>query len=605
MLRPELLFALLALLSFFTACAPPSPASPPSTRPSHAAPLPVSLVTEAELSHYQRTGRYAEVETLCHGFERTYPGHARCITFGTSPEGRPMLAIVASADGVLDPEKARARQRPVILFQGGIHAGEIDGKDGGLIALRELLAGTIARGALGAVTAVFVPIFNVDGHERFGRNQRPNQRGPVETGFRTTAQNINLNRDYVKADAPEMQALLALFGAWDPVVYVDLHTTDGAKFEHYISIQVGPTTHQEGGVDVVAKSLSDAVASRLGTLGQMPLTFYPSFRKDDDPTSGFAKHISPPRFSDSYAAARGRIGILVETHSWATNEQRIRANHDCLQALFERAVTDAKSWRSAADAADAAGQRLAGSDVTLSYAVTEKSRTIQFRGYAYEKRQSEISGSSWIVYDETRPEIWNVPLFDEIAPSLTVNAPRAGYVVPAAHAAWVSAKLRTHGIRYEVLTTARRAFDVEAFRVDEVTYDKPYEGRTPAKVKGAYRPEKRDLAAGSLFVPIAQPRARLVLHLLEPRAPDSLVSWGFFNLAFQQQEFMEAYVAEEEARKMLAASTTLRVEFEGRLQNPAFAASPEARLSFFTKLHPSSDERINLVPVLRVATSPL
>ena len=593
------LLGILSQAALLTACAPPS--SPPPASPT----TPTSLVTEGERSHFQRTGRYAEVEQLCHAFERAYPGRARCITFGTTPEGRPMLAIAASADGVLDPDAAREKHRPVILFQGGIHAGEIDGKDGGLWVLRDLLDGTVAPGALGAVTAVFVPVFNVDGHERFGKNQRPNQRGPEETGFRTTARNLNLNRDYMKAEAPEMQAMIALFGDWDPVVYVDLHTTDGAKFDHYVSVQVGPVMPQEGGLDAAARALSAALLPRLTAMGQLPLTFYPSFRKDDDPSSGFEKQIPPPRFSDAYAAARDRIGILVETHSWATNEQRVRSMHDVLQALFERAVTDAPSWRAAADAADAASASLAGAPVTLGYKATEKSTTIDFRGYAYEKRPSEISGATWIVYDETRPEVWHVPLFDELAPSLTVTAPRAGYVVPAAYAAWVSAKLRLHGIRYEVMPAARPSFAVEAFRADEVTFGKPFEGHTPAKVKGAYHEERRDLPAGSLFVPIAQPRARLALHLLEPLAPDSLVAWGFFNSAFQRQEYMESYVAEDEARKMLAASPALRAEFETRLKEPAFAASPDARLRFFYERHPSWDERVNLVPVLRVATSPI
>jgi hypothetical protein len=569
------------------------------------APPPASLVTVAESSHFARTGRYDEVERLCRGFEQTYPDRARCITFGRTPEGRPMHAIVASADGVLDPEEARAKRRPVILVQGGIHAGEIDSKDGGLWAMRELLAGTIAPGALGAVTVVFVPVFNVDGHERFGTNHRPNQRGPEETGFRTTAQNLNLNRDYVKAEAPEMQAMLALFDAWDPVVYVDLHTTDGAKFEHDVSVQVEPQLPRGGGIDVAARALQAAILSRMTAQGHLPLPFYPSFRKEDDPASGFSTEPGPPRFSHEYAAERDRIGILVETHSWATNEQRVRAMHDFLVALFERAPTDAPAWRAAADAADAADAGLAGSPVALAYDVTEKARTIDFRGYAYDKRPSEVSGGTWIVYDETHPEVWRVPLFDEVVPSLTVAAPRAGYVVPAAYAAWVSAKLRVHGIRYVVMPEARPAFAVEAFRADTVKFGKPYEGRTPATVKGTYHAEPRDLPAGSLFVPIAQPRARLLMDLFEPLAPDSLVAWGFFNVAFQQQEYMEAYVAEEEARKMLGASPALKAEFEARLQDPAFVGSAAERLRFFYRRHPAWDERVNLVPIVRVATSPL
>jgi len=586
----------IALAALLTAC------SMPAMRPPDGGP--VSLVTEAERTGFRRTGRYDEVERLCRGFQRDYPGRASCINFGTTPEGRPMLAIAASDDGVLNPDAARKEKRPVILFQGGIHAGEIDGKDGGLWALRELLDKKLAPGALSAVTAVFVPVFNPDGHERFGKNHRPNQRGPEEMGFRTTAQNLNLNRDYMKDDAPEMGSMLGLLQHWDPVVYADLHTTDGAKFQHDVAVMVAPSTASPGGLDAVARRLSDALQARLTALGHLPLPFYPAFRDPTDPASGFSVEPAPPRFSQFYAAARNRIGVLVETHSWATYERRVRAVHDFLAALFERALVDAGAYRAAADAADAAASRLGGEPVVLTYREGAASHAIEFRGYAYEKRPSEVSGGTWIAYDESRPEIWQVRLFDKPEPELTVTAPRAGYVVPPAHTAWVAAKLRSHGLRYRVTTEARRAFAVETFRADAVTFGGPYEGRTPAKVKGSWRPSQRDLPVGSLFVPIAQPQALLVMHLMEPLAPDSFVSWGFFNSVFERKEYMEDYVAEEEARKMLAADPALRAAFEARLKDPAFEKSPKERLDFFYQRHPAWDERVNLIPVLRVEAPP-
>jgi murein tripeptide amidase MpaA len=162
------------------------------------------LASIAERSGYARTGRYAEVEQLCAAYQAKWPQTVRCFEFGRTPEGRPMLALVASRAQGLTPQDASAHSLPVLLIQGGIHAGEIDGKDAGFLALRELLEDQSANAALTKITLVFVPVFNVDGHERFGRWNRPNQVGPEEMGWRVTAQNLNLNRDYMKADAPEM-----------------------------------------------------------------------------------------------------------------------------------------------------------------------------------------------------------------------------------------------------------------------------------------------------------------------------------------------------------------------------------------------------------------
>lgn len=235
-----------------------------------------ALRTEAERSGFARTGRYAEAIALCGAFAQRYPDAVRCIDFGTTPEGRPMKALVVTRSGARTPEQARAAGLPVLLVQGGIHAGEIDGKDAGFLALRETLDGKAARGALEKLVLVFVPVFNIDGHERFGAWNRPNQVGPAEMGWRTTARNFNLNRDYAKADAPEMQAMLALIEAWDPVASIDLHVTDGAKFEHDVSIQVEPVHAGDDALRTAGLQLRDGTLDRLRRQGSLPLPFYPS-----------------------------------------------------------------------------------------------------------------------------------------------------------------------------------------------------------------------------------------------------------------------------------------------------------------------------------------
>jgi hypothetical protein len=578
MSRSLVAFALvIALLGALAACAASGP------RPV--------LVTTAETSQYERTGRYDEAVRLCHDFARVYPD-VRCNQIGKTGEGRPIVALHIGRG-----------HRPTIYLQAGIHAGEIEGKDAGFRFLRDLLDGKVAPGALAAVDVVFVPVVNPDGHERFGPNNRPNQRGPAEMGFRTNDARLNINRDYVKAETPEMQALLRVFAASRPVVLVDLHTTDGAKFEHDISINLAPVGARGDKLDATAAELSAYMIQRVTALGNLPLAFYPNFIRNDDPASGFAISEAPPRFSHAYAGVRSRLGMLVETHSWRTYRERAESTYHALQALFEAAPQRIAAWVAAETAAELADEKLGGSDVALVWDTGPHQTEIAFRGYAYEKAASEISGGDWIVFDEHKPQIWRVPLFDQLVAKVTVHAPRGGYLVDGGFAAPAAALLDRHGLRYVRLAGQPRV-DVEVFRATKVSYEPVFEGKTPVVLDGAWAPETRTLERGAIFVPIDQPGARLVLHLLEPALPDSMVQWGMFNAVFERKEYMESYVLEQAARDMLAADPSLRAAFDAALAaDPELAKSPRRRLEWFYRRHPAWDERVNLVPVYRTAQS--
>jgi hypothetical protein len=587
---PALITALAALLVASTSAIAADPA----------------LTTLSERSGFLKTGRYDEVIALCDAFAKRYPDAVRCGDFGTTPEGRPMKLLVVSKTGAFTPEAAKARHLPVLLVQGGIHAGEIDGKDAGFLALRQALDGEAAHGDLDKLVLLFVPVFNIDGHERFGAWNRPNQRGPEEMGWRTTAQNYNLNRDYVKADAPEMQAMLALVNAWDPLAYIDLHVTDGAKFQHDVSIQVEPLHAGDAELRKAGAVLRDGVIERLDAQGSMALPFYPSFVENDDPASGFADGVATPRFSTGYFQLRNRFGMLLETHSWKDYPTRVRITRNAIVALLDLVAAHGPQWLRTAHEADVRAEKLAGTQVPLDWKTGDKVHTIDFRGYAYTRTLSDISGALMTHYDESKPETWHLPMRDDIQPDHVVAAPGAGYLVPAAHAAWVGAKLRQHGIRFDTLAKPMTAARVETFRADSAEFSAgSFEGHQRLTVTGTWKPEAQDVGAGALFVPIAQPESRLVMALLEPQAPDSLLGWGEFNNAFEQKEYMEAYVAEEVARDMLAKDPALKVEFERKVKaDPAFAKDPQARLDFFHRRHASYDRRLRLYPVLRTATAP-
>ena len=563
------------------------------------------LATVAERSGYTRTGRYQEVERLCAAYAAQWPQAVRCFEFGRTPEGRPMMALAASRAPGLTPEEAAAHALPVLLIQGGIHAGEIDGKDAGFLALRELLQNKDAPGALEKIVLVFVPVFNVDGHERFGRWNRPNQVGPEEMGWRVTAQNLNLNRDYMKADAPEMAAMLRLLNAWDPILYVDLHVTDGAQFQYDVANLVEPCFGGDPALQPLGRALMDDTNARVAAAGGLPLPFhfYPSLRDNDDPASGFIADPSPARYSTGYWALRNRFAMLVETHSWKDYRTRVRVTHDIFVAVADLTAREGHAWVQAAQKSDQKARALGGTSVPLAMKSTDRHHLIDFKGYAYTREPSAISGSLALHYDPKVPQIWHVPLYDEMAASVEETAPTGGYVVPPAHAAWLAERLALHGIESHLIDENLGKRSVEEFRADKIDFSaQPFEGRMMATLFGKWTGAERSIPRGSLFVPIAQAKARLVMNLLEPRAPDSFAAWGFFNAHFEAKEYMESYVTEEVAQQMLATRPEIAAEFVERLAKDAqFSKDPAARLEFFYRRHPSWDDRLNVYPVARVA----
>ncbi len=574
-----------------------------------------ALITLAEQSGFRRTGRTDEVARLCEAYAKHWPEAVQVIEFGCSGEGRQMLALLASRT---DP-----RTVPMLMLQAGIHPGESDGKDAGFIALRELLGGTAAPDALERIAILFVPAFNTDGHERFGPWNRPNQNGPEETGWRTTAQNLNLNRDYTKADAPEMQALLRLITERDPLVCADLHVTDGADFEPDISIQVEPINQGDPQLRASGVQLRDELIAKLAAQGSLPLPFYPDLARTDDPASGFQLTVYSPRFSTGYFPQRNRFTVLVETHSWKNYAMRVRVMRNAIVGLAELVAAHGARWQEETRRADASATQLGGSSVILDYAsgwreptkagleVEEPdaagARIIEFRGYAYTRNPSPISGDLVTVYDPTTPQIWRVPLRERLQASLTIEAPRGGYIVPAGYAQEIGAKLAMHGIRFKRLTRALASIRAEIFCATRAEFpSSPFEGRMRATLHGAWRAEQYGVPAESLFVPIAQPLARLIMALLEPQAPDSFATWGFFNACFEQKEQAEPYVAERIAFEMLEASPELKREFARKLdQDSTFASDPNARLEYFLRRHRSWDQRCMLYPILRVESSEL
>ena len=584
----------------------------PAAVPAEAAPA-AAVITEAppptlahdgwdtpyEISGGLRTPRYPETLAFCRRLADASPW-LHIERFGVSPQGRDLILMIADREGLMTPQDVRAAGRRVLMLQAGIHPGEIDGKDAGLMLLRDIAIRGRHPGLLDEVTLLFLPIFNVDGHERFGPHNRANQNGPEEMGWRVTAQGYNLNRDYVKADAPEMRAWLRLYDAWMPDFYVDSHVSDGADFRHVVmyGVELGANLDP----DLVAWTRDrylPGLTEALSADGYPPMP-YGGFRRRHDPRSGIRVWSSGPRYSQGYAAVRNRPALLLETHMFKDHKTRVDATYRVFLHTAELMGRHGDELAAAVDHADrrAASPAFRDTPFPLSLTVDETdSTTFRFLGYDYEMVESGITGEPYPVYSHT-PQDMDLPLFARHVPDRTARLPEA-YLVPPE---WtdVIQRLELHGVAVRRLARETE-LRVESERfVDPVWRETPYEGRHGLSCGSDPLVETRVWPAGTAVVDMNQPAARIAAHLLEPEGPDALLRWGFFDTIFERKEYVEPYVLEPLLPGMIAANPALADSFAAaRAADPALDREYWPKILWFYQRTEWWDDRIAVYPVGR------
>lgn len=580
-----------------------SPAYAQGTRalPSPSSDVPKEWLTKAEETGFVETPRYDETMAYGRKLAKSSPW-IRVESFGKSPEGRQLGLVIASKDGAFTPAAAKKGGKLVVLVQNCIHAGECDGKDASLMLLRDMAITKTREALLEHVTLLVIPIFNVDGHERFSAFSRINQNGPREMGWRTTAQNLNLNRDYMKADAPEMRAWLALWNEWQPDFHFDNHVTDGGDWQYDITFDAD--THETNSPHLAGwleETLYPHLFATLEADGHVPAVY---FNPTDwrDPRKGIESSGFPPRFSQAYVALRNRPSLLVEMHALKPYRTRVIGNYQVMVRTLELLNREVDSLRAVIRRAEnetvAAGGE-DGASLVLTVKNSEKSDPLLFKGFAVGHELSELSGAVRTFYDNTKPSNFETTWRRETEPELTVTLPKA-YLIPAAWSDLID-RLSMHGLVVERLEKPQ-TFTIEEYELTDVKFaDRPFEGRFAPTFKTSSRTAERTFGPGTALVRLDQPNAKVAVHLLEPQAPDSFVKWGFFNTIFEQKEYSEGYVLEALAREMLDADAALRAEFLEKVQSDrAFAASARERLYFFYRRSPYWDDRLNVYPVARV-----
>ncbi len=522
--------------------------------------------------------------------------------FGKSARGMDIPLLILDRDGLSDPDDIHAAGRALLLIQACIHAGECEGKDAGLMLFRDLAIAEKNAALLDHVSILFIPIFNVDGHERFGPYNRINQNGPSEMGWRTTANNLNLNRDHLKADAPEMQAWLRMFNKWLPDFFIDSHTTDGADYQYVLTYLMEIYGDMDEGLTEWSKNTFISQLEKNLNKSGFPVFPYVDFRNWHDPRSGLISEVAPPMLSQGYTALRNRPGLLIETHMLKPYRTRVESTYACMLTTLEILNKESDNLRKLIKAADefASSDSFLQTPFPLEFeTIKEDSSMVEFLGVEYDAVKSDLSGGNWFKYSN-KPTTFKLPYFSKTKVVSSVKLPYA-YIIPAEWSTVID-RLNMHGIRMQRLSKDV-TIKVATYRFNNPKWQQnPYEGRHPMTNIAYDEIEETILfPAGSAVVEVKQPAGRIIPHILEPKGSGSYVYWGFFDATFEQKEYGESYVIEKMAREMMAENPSLKQEFETKKkEDSTFAANPQLILNWFYNKSPYNDQRKMVYPVGKV-----
>jgi len=506
---------------------PITPADYPRTRP--------------ELTRYAETSHYADVRKFLDSL-RNLGAPLRFGSIGKTTEGRDIPYISASRPIVSSLAEAKQLGRPIVYVQGNIHAGEVEGKDALLALLRDL---TFANkpNALDSIVLIAVPIYNADGNERFApqSTNRTEQNGPEMVGTRANAQNLDLNRDYVKAEAPETRASLAMFNAWDPDVFVDLHTTDGSFHGYALTYSPSLSPAAVFGGIYARDSLLPVLRDRMHRNG-FEVFDYGNFVSDErapiadtSVREAWATYDSRPRFGTNYYGIRGRIGILSEAYSHDSLSKRIAVTYAFVNEILSLVAQKGTAIRSLSARADSQPLAWGRSPDSLQMIAIRSELTATPRKLDVIKEDLLKTGDSTLSQPgvpkgERRTGIFKairMPVYDRFTSTLD-RVPPAAYVISPRDTA-VVALLRLHGIRVDRSDSAWTARG-ESFAIDSIiTSPRPFQGHREVRLRCRWERGLQGLPPKSFIVSTAQARGTLIVYLLEPESDDGVVTWNLFG----------------------------------------------------------------------------
>lgn len=480
--------------------------------------------TVPERTNNTTTSRHADVLGFLDSLQRR-GAELRVGTLGTSVEGRRIPLVVVARPQIATPAEAHRSGKPVIWLQANIHAGEVEGKEAVQMLLRDLTLGTL-RPLLDSVVLLVVPIYNTDGNDAFAAaaRNRPGQNGPDPVGRRSNGMGLDLNRDYVKAEAPETQRAMRLVNEWEPDLFIDLHTTNGSYHGYALTYAAGNNPNDSPANAYTREHFLPEIRERMRKRHRYETFWYGNFRNQtpDSLVQGWETYDARPRYGVNWIGLRGKVAILSEAYSNDPFARRIDATYHFVREILSLAAAESSRIRkvvgeSAAARVPIVAVRSRLAPPTEQPVIAELTEPDEDGAGPFARRRR--TGVMKTI---------RMPVFDRFEAARTEKRPVA-YLIPPS-ALNVVQLLRRHGIVVERLAAPWRG-PAERFKIDSLrAATQPFEGHRDVALEGAWEPASdRDVAAGFYLVRTDQPLGTLAAYLLEPASEDGMVTWNLLD----------------------------------------------------------------------------
>ena len=515
---------------------------------------------------------------------------------GQSDAGYPMHLVLISNDGKFDPAVWHKQKKAVLLINNGIHPGEPDGIDASMMLVRDLLNNKIKLPE--NVVLGFIPVYNIGGCLNRNSYTRANQNGPEEYGFRGSAENLDLNRDFTKNDSKEARSFAQIFHYLNPDILIDNHVSDGADYQHTMTLittqydKLGPSLGKW-----LKENFEPSLYKAMSAKG-WDLIPYVNFETTDF-NKGMEMFIDPPRYSSGYAALFNCMSFMPETHMLKEYSQRVKSTYDLMITFIEQSSIQAKDIVEQKEKAnkDAVNQQI----FPLKWnADTSRFDKISFKGYESDSAKSEATGLQKMFYDHKKPFIKKIKYYNSFKPLNTIQKPSA-YIIPQGW--WqVIDLLKLNGVLVKQLEKDSDIF-VSVYHIDDYkSLPKPYEKHHKNySVKVSSTKETNRFLKGDYIIAMDQITNRYIVEMLEPTGDDSFFAWNFFDAVLQQKEGYSDYRWEDIAAEVLKKDPVLKQKLdEKKASDPIFAANSSAILDFIYKNSAYFEKAYLKYPVYRI-----